>query len=1026
MNTLRACFLLFAVSMLGCECRPSGVGGVNGEVRWEYEGPDGPEGGSSALITFPSTTMGGRSEQQVVVRNVGRASFTMNDFVQLTGATTLFNADETEFATFRVTYDPDATLAPTDAVTITVAFTPAITTTETVVDSLAELQLRPTGASSAGLTLSGRAIAGQCEVPAELDFGALPLGAHATQSIDLRNDGESPVSVTAGGVTGAPVGIFDTAGIDNSGLLTVHPGEAPTLDVTFQPTDEGDFTGNISIKRGESCPQRTVVVKGRGVTNCITWKAEPSVDMTYQLLHFGAVPPGSAGPGKITFFNACSVDASLDTLHTTEPVFVVTAPQTDLVPLPAATRAASGDWSPGTGVTELDFRPTVLGSKEGTFLANTSLVSQPGVAVQLRGFGGGPVINVQPTPTLAVGRIGYVVGAPEPLSVTRTVRIANVGNRPTPADPLINLHLGVPGVAGGPYYEVTAINGDRDELCVGEVDAAGQCTDTITAPLYDDAVGIEATPAAAINLPVRVTPHSAGVKEWDLVIHSNDVANPEVHVRITAEAIEAPPCNYSITPTTVAFGTMVQGQSKDLSFTLTNLGSQATEICYFNGVGLTAGSDAAFTLPGNPVDVELAPGASQAITVRASPSTAGTGVQSISGVVEMSVSSTVTPHPTVNLNASISPACLSVMPAPVAFPDTQLECGAPQKSVVINNACPNAVTLDSVVLADPAMAPMGTGTCSNAGGCAQFTLISSPATGVIQPGNSRSVVVGFKPYSLGANVGTLVVNVTQNGASVPYQVELDGAGIARTMQNCGVQVSCPGPITVGANSTVALPTTVTGQGSTTCHWSVGMRPATSSGFFSAPNSCSNTNYFADVVGTHVVHFDATDAYGSTGSCDVPITVNALGDFWVELTWDLPSDMDLHVLNSNGGGNPTSSTSWFTSWDVDYTNRNPTSWSTNPNSNPNLDRDDIGGTGPENTRINVPDTAVDYTIGVHSYGMYGNPSVTSTIRLYCGGALTTTQTHTSSHAKDMWIVGKVRFSNTSTCTFTPNGTVINVP
>jgi len=294
------------------------------------------------------------------------------------------------------------------------------------------------------------------------------------------------------------------------------------------------------------------------------------------------------------------------------------------------------------------------------------------------------------------------------------------------------------------------------------------------------------------------------------------------------------------------------------------------------------------------------------------------------------------------------------------------------------------------------------------------------------PGASRTVLIRYRPYLLGPATGELTVTTLQGAQTVPYVVPLNANGIARTMAGCGVQVTCPGPITVNANSRVTLTPTITAPGSTTCNWGVTMRPTSSSGTFSAPTSCTSTTYDADVVGTHVVNFNVSDGLGGTAQCTTPITVNPNGDLWIELTWDRPNDMDLHLLHPMAGSY-ANSTSWFhNTFDCNYRNRTPT-WGSGTQSNPNLDRDDITATGPENTRINTPVQGIAYAIGVHMYSWSASPSaVTSTVKLFCGGQLKTTQVRAQNVLKDMWIVGTVNFGANNMCTFTPVNTNVNVP
>lgn len=49
-----------------------------------------------------------------------------------------------------------------------------------------------------------------------------------------------------------------------------------------------------------------------------------------------------------------------------------------------------------------------------------------------------------------------------------------------------------------------------------------------------------------------------------------------------------------------------------------------------------------------------------------------------------------------------------------------------------------------------------------------------------------------------------------------------------------------------------------------------------------------------------------------------------------------------------------------------------------------------------------------------------------MRIYCGGALRQTLTRSMSTVKDMWVVGEVDFATNGSCTFSPDGTTVQVP
>lgn len=1025
-STARFLPFLAGLVVIGCDCeKPLQV--ATGQVRWEWETARGPEAGDSAFIDFGTVSMGSRVEQLVFVRNVGRGSFSLSDFALVAGDAVTIQQRSQPGASFVITFDQDRVVAPSERQPITITFAPPVRTDVRSFDVSSQLDFVPAGAPSAPLELRGRAISGECEVPGVIDFGIVPTGTMTSTDIDLRNDSSIGVRVTTGPIQGEPTGVFVLSGFDGFGGRDVAPGEPAKTTLTFTPTETRDYEAKVTVRRTQSCPEREVTLKGRGVSSCLAFRADPPDDARATSLFFGYVAPGTTGPGTVTFLNACTTDVGLSMLETSDPVFAVTeASMGDLTKLtvPSAQRDAQGVWQNGEATTKLEFRPAALGTKSGTLRANTTLAGQPAIAVRLRGIGGGPRIDVRPSP-LSVGRIGFTLNASNPTFVPRTLRIANVGTRPMPADPRANLKLGAMG-AGGPYWRLRSVQGTDAEICVGEWDLQRNgCTNTIQPNRYDPNTGIEAVAGAALNLPIRVIPATAGMKEWELTILSNDPMSPETVVRITAEAVEAPPCNYEVVPGQLNFGVVDQPQIRDLTFMLRNRGVQPNDVCYFNAIDLSATSDDTFSLPQGPIpSLTLMPGQQVPIAVRAQPlRPSPTTPAVVRGEVTFGVSTPGASSGAVQLVATLAPTCITISPSPLDFMNTELECGSPARTVSITNTCSTPLTLNSATLMDPGLAPVGSGSCTTAGGCPQFAISAAATVGTISPGASRTLQLRFRPYVLGVTNGQLNVSVTQNGQAVAYPLPLTGTGVARTAMGCGVAAMCPAPITVGANSTVTLTPSVMAPGPVTCSWTVGSRPATANGNFGTPSSCSSTNYFADVVGTHIVNFTVSDGLGSTSTCSTPITVTPNGDLWIELTWSQNYDTDLHLIHPNAGGWSAAS-SWSRSpWDCYYANRTPT-WGTAQQS-PNLDRDDTTTRGPENTRINSPQPGLAYTIGVHMYGFPNSP-VVSTVKVYCGGQLVTTQTRSMATAKDMWVVGSVTFGGMSPCLFTLINGQLNVP
>jgi hypothetical protein len=184
---------------------------------------------------------------------------------------------------------------------------------------------------------------------------------------------------------------------------------------------------------------------------------------------------------------------------------------------------------------------------------------------------------------------------------------------------------------------------------------------------------------------------------------------------------------------------------------------------------------------------------------------------------------------------------------------------------------------------------------------------------------------------------------------------------------------------------------------------------------------------ADVAGQHVLRFTVTDSMGLTSTCTTTIDVLPTGDLWVELTWNVSNDMDLHVLHPSAG-NPRQAGSYNDPiYDCYYANKTPSWDNAGTADDPSLDQDSVSGMGPENTRVNVASTSHVYSIGVHMYSWAADPTpVVATVRIYCGGTLRATVNRSFNTVKQMWVVGNVQFSAGGNCTFTPDTRTVNVP
>ncbi|MBI5490075.1 MAG: hypothetical protein HY905_22265 [Deltaproteobacteria bacterium] len=237
--------------------------------------------------------------------------------------------------------------------------------------------------------------------------------------------------------------------------------------------------------------------------------------------------------------------------------------------------------------------------------------------------------------------------------------------------------------------------------------------------------------------------------------------------------------------------------------------------------------------------------------------------------------------------------------------------------------------------------------------------------------------------------------------------------------------TCPAsPVTMVARATVTL-TASDGDPDgdiVSRRWEVTSGPAGMIYSFGC-TICASTTFRADIAGVYMLRYTVTDSGGRTASCTVEVHVTGLG-LRVELVWDIPGDVDLHLLHP-------SSPAWFNSpYDCYYANTRP-SWDGGGTlDDPRLDYDDIPGDGPENINIDSPVVGNTYRVGVHHYRSDG--CRTATVRIYCGDiSYTPVGTYTRTvcangggGARDMWRVVDVYWSGPDTCSVTPLNTVIS--
>jgi hypothetical protein len=796
--------VLFGVLALmvlqGCDCRPNNTGTRRGEARIVYFDESGTQvSGDDGIYDFGSVSMGKTVTKDLVVQNSGLGALVIQRWTKTSGDPAKVGTFVDEFGpVFEIKFSGETTVAAGETVAFPIEFTPPVNEQRLEVPHETVLVMQSANTEpdkdKAIITLKGKGVSGECDLPMVLDFGAVARG--DTFSIDYVFRNQRPIETRGylGDIESQQgAGIFTASAESPRGEFLIGANREKTARFTFAPTEARDYFATVRMRRAEGCPERSVRLIGTGVDAVLSWTPS-TVDFAY-------APPGTRVERTVTFANRSLRPVQLSALSIQDITFrVIETDQADLtkVTVPAGARdMATNNIVPGTVNVKMEFRPVVLGPRASALRATTDLTnSQPMINVPLRGVGGGPDIDVRPVPNLNFGRIAYFPNANPPSYANRKITVQNVGTRPTPPDPQANLKLGKRDANGNyvrPYWEVIPKNGAQaSEICVGVFDTmTNTCTNdlpTAGAGRYDPVQGLEAGSSTSIvEIPVRIIPNGLGTREFDVKIFSNDPDEEEVTVSISANAVDLPACDVTITPISLAFGIVSPPAIRDLGFSIRNNKTAAGEICLISNLqlrpeaGTPTGMPPVFSLPGGEIaEIELQPGETRQFMVRAWPQGQLPPVPAqVVGRVGFNLAEPIQPQREVTMTATIANSCLTISPSSLDFGTVKKDCNSPNRNFQIYNSCSTDVVINSAAMGSAAGEPPGGPNCPGSAPCPEFFVVTNiPAGTRVMPGSATPVTFSlrYRPINFGPDTGAFVINVTQAGQNLDYVVALQGRG----------------------------------------------------------------------------------------------------------------------------------------------------------------------------------------------------------------------------------------------------------
>jgi hypothetical protein len=240
-----------------------------------------------------------------------------------TGAETWSSLTSADSA-FTVSGQPAAgtTVAAGQSVTLNITYKP----TGTAGDTQTLTEPSSLGGTAAAVSVTGTGVAGQGTLsasPATVAFGSVSLGQQASQSVDVTNTGNLPMTIT--GFT-APTVPFGTPAPVTTGI-TLDPGYDVVLPVTFTPQSQSTSSGTYTITASDGHnPAQTlpIAVSGTGVAPATGvsvpspgggWTLNGSAQMTGTTLRLTSATKNQAG--SAVYYQPLSTAGGLQAQFTT-------------------------------------------------------------------------------------------------------------------------------------------------------------------------------------------------------------------------------------------------------------------------------------------------------------------------------------------------------------------------------------------------------------------------------------------------------------------------------------------------------------------------------------------------------------------------------------------------------------------------------------------------------------------------------------------------------------------------------------
>jgi Abnormal spindle-like microcephaly-assoc'd, ASPM-SPD-2-Hydin/Protein of unknown function (DUF1573) len=503
--------------------------------------------------------------------------------------------------------------------------------------------------------------------------------------------------------------------------MSLGTGQSANMTVAFAPTTSGSANGTMTVQGSDGSSPATVSLSATAASS------GPEISLSTTSVEFGSVSVGSTGNGSVTISNLGSADLNISLIAVTGATFGETG-----IATPKTISAGS------SATMSLSFHPTASGDTTGNVTITSNDPVNPTTVISLDGTGSSTAqgqLQANPT-TVSFGNVA--VGS----NATQKVTLTNTGT--------------------------TSV-----QISTMALTGAGVSVSGIAFP-----VTLAASASTSFN--VVFAPTASAAMTGSVSITSNASGSPLV-VPVSGTGVQG---GLSISSSSYAFGSVVDGQTKSQNFTLTNTGTASLTISQLSMTGT------GFSISGLTTPATLTAGASTSLSAVFAPTTGG----NFSGSISISSNAPNSPA-TISLTGTgvASSVTLSASPTSVSFGSVNAGSSS-TSSVKLTNSGNSNLTISQVTVSAKDVTDSG---------------LTLPVT--LTPGQSQTMSVKFSPTAAETVNGNITVTSSQ-GANAVITVSGTGlqAGISLTPSSASF-----GNVTVGAANSQTIQISNTGNATLT-------------------------------------------------------------------------------------------------------------------------------------------------------------------------------------------------------------------